>query len=420
MSEYDDAVRLPVSAFADPEKLFAMLGDRGPVHRVTLPDGMPTVLVTGNDAARAALADSRLVRGIDAAAPELHRYHPMGGADFPLSAHMLFADPPNHGRLRRLVSKAFTRRRVEEMRPRVQQITDALIDAVAADGSADLVTALALPLPITVICEMLGIPVGDRAEFEEHAEVLTGINTSSGYDEIIAAGRWLDVYLTALVSTRRRAPGADLVSAMLLAQEEDDRLTDAEVRSNAMLLLSAGFETTVNLIANGLLTLLRHPESTAMLRADPTMMPGAVEELLRFDSPVSSVTYHFAREPLEIAGVEIRPGEHVVISAAAANHDPEVFEEPGRLDLRREVGGRILGFSHGIHYCLGAPLARMEGEIAFATVLRRLDDLRLAVPPTELAWKPSYNLHRLTALPVEFTPVTAARPAPAGPNRRAD
>ncbi|WP_030107044.1 MULTISPECIES: cytochrome P450 [Actinoalloteichus] len=402
MRGYEDAVALPVEVFADPEALFARLGHRGPVHRVTLPDGMPTVLVTGNQAARDALSDPRLVRGIGAAAPELHPYHPMGGEDFPLSRHMLFADPPDHERLRRLVSKAFTRRRVEAMRPRVQEITDSLLDAVADRGSTDLVEAVALPLPIAVICEMLGIPREDRGEFEQHAEVLTGINSSSSYEDIITAGRWLDTYLGGLVEDRRARPGDDLVSAMVLAQERDDRLSDVEVRSNSMLLLSAGFETTVNLIANGMLTLLRHPDDLDRLRADPGLVPAALEELLRFDSPVSSITYHFARQDLELAGVRVRAGEHVVISVAAANHDPSVFPDPHRLDTARETGGRVLGFSHGIHYCLGAPLARIEGEIAVTTMLRRLPGLRLAVDVADLRWRPTYNLHRLTALPVRF------------------
>jgi hypothetical protein len=399
-----DAIALSTDVSARPAALFATLGSRRAVHRVKLPDGMPSVLITGHSEAREALSDPRLVRGIDAAAPHLHQYHPLASSDYPLSQHMLFADPPDHARLRKLVSKAFTRRRVEQLRPRVQQITDELIDAFAPKGRADLVEAFALPLPIAVISEMLGVPFADRGEFELHAETLTGINAASGFDDIIAAGRWFDGYLTALVDQRRARPGDDLISAMVAAQEQDDRLTDLEIRSNALLLLSAGFETTVNLIANGVLALLRHPEALALLRAEPDLLPDAVEELLRYDSPVSSITYHFAREPLEIGGVAIHPGEHVVISVAAANHDPAIFDEPSRLDLRRDVNGQGLSFSHGIHFCLGAPLARLEGEIAFSTVLRRLRNLELAVPEGILSWQPSFVLHRLASLPVTFTP----------------
>ncbi|PZF92055.1 cytochrome P450 family protein [Micromonospora deserti] len=404
MENRDGAVALSTEVFANPLALLTQLGDRRPVHRVTLPDGMPSVLVTGNREAREALSDPRLVRSVEAADPELHKYHPLASDDYPLSRHMLFADPPDHARLRRLVSKAFTRRRVEQMQPRIQEITDRLIDAVAAQGHADLVQDLALPLPIAVISEMLGVPFEDRDEFEQHAETLTGINASASFDAIIAAGRWFDTYLSKLVELRRRDPRDDLISAMIAAQERDDRLSDLELRSNALLLLSAGFETTVNLVANGLLALLRHPEATDLLRAEPALMPNAVDELLRYDSPVSCVTYHFARERLQIAGFEIQPGEHVVIAAAAANHDPAVFQDPGRLDLRRENTGHILSFSHGIHFCLGAPLARLEGEVAFATVLRRLENLALAVPADELTWKASFVLHRLERLPVTFTP----------------
>lgn len=395
---------LTTEVFADPKALFATLGSRQPLHRISLPDGMPAVLVTGNREARQALSDPRLVRSITAAAPELHKYHPLASDDYALSRHMLFADPPDHGRMRKLVSTAFTRRRVEQMRPRIQQITDDLIDVIAAKGEADLVETLALPLPIAVISEMLGVPFADRSEFERHAEVLTGINASSGFDAIIAAGRWFDEYLAGLVQQRRREPQDDLISGMLAAQDKGDRLTDVELRSNALLLLSAGFETTVNLIANGLLALLRHPEAMAALRSEPNLMTTAVDELLRYDSPVSCVTYHFAQEPVEIGGFEIRSGEHVVIAAAAANHDPTVFADPSRLDLRREGSGQILSFSHGIHFCLGAPLARLEGEIAFGTVLRRLAGLRLAVPTDSLVWKASFVLHRLERLPVTFTP----------------
>ncbi|WJK42587.1 cytochrome P450 [Solwaraspora sp. WMMA2056] len=395
---------LTTDIFARPEELLAKLGSRQPLHRITLPDGMPAVLITGNPEAREALADGRLVRSIDAAAPELHKYHPLASDDYALSRHMLFADPPDHGRMRKLVSTAFTRRRVEAMRPRIQAITDELLDAVAAAGTADLVTAFALPLPIAVISEMLGVPFEDRTDFERHAEVLTGINASSSFDAIVEAGRWFDGYLGDLVRRRRADPRDDLISAMIAAQEQGDRLTDLELRSNALLLLSAGFETTVNLIANGLLALLRHPDAAAALAADAALLPAAVDELLRYDSPVSCVTYHFARERVEIGGFEIRPGEHVVIAAAAANHDPRVFDEPSRLDLTRPDAGQMLSFSHGIHYCLGAPLARLEGEIAFGTVLRRLAGLTLAVPESELTWKPSFVLHRLERLPVTFTP----------------
>ncbi|HEV2374407.1 MAG TPA: cytochrome P450 [Streptosporangiaceae bacterium] len=406
MLSRDVAQELTTETVADPRALLAKLGMRSPIHRVALPDGMPTWLITGHSESREVLSDPRLVRSIDVAAPDLRRFVGLNSEDFPLSQHMIFTDPPDHGRLRKLVSKAFTRRRVEELRPRVQEITNELVDAVAPAGHADLMQALALPLPIRVICEMLGVPLADRTEFEHYTEVLTGINASSTYDDVINAGQWFEKYFTDLVEARKRNPGDDLLTAMVLAKEEDDKLTEREVRSNAFMLLTAGFETIAYLISNGVLALFRNPDVLALLRDKPELMPGAVEEFLRFDSPVSVVTYHFAREPVEVAGVVIQPGDHVVVSAVAANHDPGVYEEPGRLDPRRKAAGH-LSFSHGTHFCLGAPLARLEGEVAIATVLRRLDNLRLAVPEDSLTWKPSFVLHGLASLPVTFTPVPA-------------
>jgi cytochrome P450 len=399
----DTAVALDLSTFGDPKALFAQLGGTGPVHRVLLPDGMPGWLVTGNTEVREALSDPRLVRSVTAAASELRPYLGLASADFVLTQHMLFADPPDHTRLRKLVSQAFTPRRVDLLRPRVQQITDELIDTFAADGEVDLVEAFALPLPIAVICDLLGVPFGDRAEFEQYAEVITGINASSSHEEVIGAGRWFDTYIAGLVEERRRNPGTDMISGMITAQENDDRLTDVEVRSNSFLLLAAGFETTVNLVANGVLALLQHPESMRRLREEPGLVPEAVEEILRYDSPVSSITYRFAAESMEIGGVRISAGEHVALSPPAANHDPVRFPRPDVFDIGRRTNGHM-SFGHSIHFCLGAPLARLEGEIAFASLLRRLDGLELTVPSAELTWKPTFIVHRLDRLPVRFVP----------------
>jgi cytochrome P450 len=388
--------------FADPRALLEELGAPGPVHRVTLPDGMPAWLVTGHNEARTALSDPRLRRSIRVAAPELRPYLMLASDEFVLNRHMLFADPPDHTRLRKLVSQAFTARRIERLRPRIQEITDELVDAIAPCGEADLMEALALPLPITVICEMLGVPLADRDDFQRHADVLIGVNGVTDPNELIETGVWFDRYLAEMIAERRREPRDDLISALLAAQEADDRLTDVEVRSSAFLLLTAGFETTVNLMANGLLALLGHPDRLAALYADPELVPAAVEEFLRYDSPVSSVLYRFATEPMTIGGVEIQPGEHVAVSLPAANYDPERFPDPHVLNLGRNTNGH-LSFGHGIHFCLGAPLARLEGQIAVGTLLRRLAGLELAVPVEMLTWKPSFIVHHLHRLPVRFT-----------------
>ncbi|MBB5873608.1 cytochrome P450 [Allocatelliglobosispora scoriae] len=403
MSQHESSrVALATEVFGNPAALFTALGSRSPLHRVTLPDGQAAVMVTGNREAREALNDPRLVRSIEAAAPELRMFHPLAHDEYKMPQHMLFADPPNHARLRRLVSKAFTRPRVKEMRARVQEITDELIDVIAPKGSADLVPTLTQPLSVAVISEMLGVPAQDRAEFAHHATLMTGINAFSDFAAVIAANQWLDASLTELAARRRVEPADDLLSAMVAAQVDDDQLTDLEVKSNALLLLIAGFETTMNLIANGIVALLTHPEALAALRADPSLMPNAVDEMLRYDPPGSTVTYYYAAERTEIAGFAIEPGEQVVISVAAANHDPAVFTDPSRFDIHRNTG-QMLSFSHGIHFCLGAPLARLEAEVAFTTVLRRLPDLALAVPVQELTWNQSYHLHRMDALPVTFT-----------------
>jgi cytochrome P450 len=394
-------VPLTAEVAADPEELFKALGDRRPVHRVTLPDGMPSWLVTGYREAREALTDPRLLRSVDVAAPDLHRYHPLGGQAFPLSRHLVFADPPEHGRLRKLVQAAFTRRRTELLRPRVQQVTDELIDAFIDQGSADIVQDLALPVPIAMIWELLGVSMADRPDLEANTRVLTGINSASTYDDVVAAGGWFYQYFTRLVEERRAAPGDDVVSAMLSVQEHDDRLTDLEVQSCAFMLLSAGFETVANLIGTGVLTLLRNPDAMAVLKARPQLMPTAVEEILRFEGPVSNVTYHFAREPLSLGGVRIEAGDHVVVSVVGTNHDPVAFPAPDRFDLNREANPHLT-FSHGVHFCLGAPLARLEGEVALGAVVRRLDNLRLTVPEESLQWRQSFVLHGLTSLPVAF------------------
>lgn len=402
MINVDDEVTLTADLFGNPEALFATLGRPGPVHRVALPDGMPAWLVTGHEEVREVLSDPRLVRGADAAAPELKQYLGMYSDDFVLTKHMMLTDPPDHTRMRKAVARAFTPRRVELLRPRVEEITRGLVDAMLPVGTADIVEDLALPLPIAVICEMLGVPFDDRGEFGRWAEVITGMNASSGPDDLHQAGRWFDAYLSGLVDRRRAEPGDDMISGMLEAQSQGEALSDLELRSNAFILLVGGFETSVNLIANGVLALLTHPEALDRLRADPSLLPGAVEEMMRFDSPVSTVTYRFATEPLTIAGVEIERGEHVAVSIAAANHDPAKFTDASRLDITRRTNGH-LSFSHGIHFCLGAPLARLEGEVAFRELLGRVGDLRLAVPAEELAWKQNFIVHRLERLPVTFS-----------------
>lgn len=396
----DGALALDAATFGDPQALLRQVGTSSPVHLVALPDGMPVWLITGYKEGRKALSDPRLVRSSKAAAPELQKYLGLyEDGFFPHS--MVFNDRPDHTRMKQVVSQAFTPRRMEALRPGVQRIADELIDAIAGQGHADVLESLALKLPNAVICEWFGVPPADREQFARICGVVTGLAVTTGEDELREAGVWFDNYLTELIEERRTAPGDDMISVMLQAQQENRSLSDIELRSNIFLMLIGSVETAVNMVSNGLLALLKSPESVALLRADPNRVPAAVEEMLRIDPPVLTVMYHFATEDLTIGGVEIRRGDHLAVSLAAANYDEKQFPEPATFDIER-ANGPHLALSHGIHFCLGAPLARLEGQVFFETLLRRLDDIQLAVPAETLAWKPSFLVHRLERLPVTF------------------
>ncbi len=314
---------------------------------------------------------------------------------------MLTTDPPDHTRLRQLVSKAFTPRMIEQLRPRIQQIADALIDAVEARGEMDLIADFALPLPITVISEMLGIPEADRHQFRTWTQVL--INSSVGADQAasIAAEEAFLQYLKDLVASKRAKVGDDLISDMLQVEEQGDALSEYELISTIWLLIIAGHETTVNLIGNGMLALLEHPDQLHLLQHDPSLIVSAVEELLRYTGPVSLSSLRWADEDIVMHDQLIHKGDLVFVSLISANTDPEQFADPEVLDLTRQIN-KHLAFGKGIHVCLGAPLARLEGQIAFETLLRRLPNLQLACDSAELEWNRSPILRGLTGLPVTF------------------
>ena len=322
-----------------------------------------------------------------------------------LPRSMLFRDPPDHTRLRALVSKAFTPRMIETMRAHIQEIVDRLLDRVAGQDGMDVVEDLAYPLPVTVICEMLGVPVDDHASIRgwsaDIARSLDAIGLPSDA-AIVERGRRsrraLADYFRALVVQRRARPQADLLSGLLAAEEQGDKLTVDEVIAMCLLLFIAGHETTVNLIGNGTLALLRHPDQLARVRDDPALIPTAIEELLRYDSPVQR-TARIATTDVEIDGHRVSKGAMVIAALGAANRDPAQFAEPDRLDVtRRDV--RHISFGHGIHFCLGAPLARVEGQIAIGTLLRRMPKLVLAEPSPE--WRESSVLRGLKRLRVGF------------------
>jgi cytochrome P450 len=394
MTQASTVVHLGAEYFSDPYSVHARLRIEHPVAPVIMPGGTPAWLVTGYAQARAALSDPRLLK-----LPKGWRPDPDSlMASFDL--HMLNLDPPDHERLRTLVNKAFTARRVEQLRPRITALTKGLLDDMSTRDEVDLLASFAFPLPITVICELLGVPVADRDQFRAWSATIVSETVSP--ERFQADATAMVGYFQALLAARRREPADDLLSALIAARDEGDRLNENELLSMTFLLLVAGHETTVNLIASGMLALLLNPGELARLRADRSLLGSAVEELLRYVNPVNNATFRFTGEPVEIDGVPIGPGEVVLVSLSGANRDPSRYADPDRLDLGRDSGGHA-AFGHGIHYCLGAPLARLEAEIAFGGLLDRFGEMTLAVPPDALRWRPSTLIHGLESLPVRLS-----------------
>jgi cytochrome P450 len=394
----------------DPYPAYAWLREHAPVHRATLPSGVEAWLVTRYADARQALADQRLSKN-----PGHHSEraaHGKGKVGIPgersanLMTHLLNIDPPDHTRLRRLVSKAFTPRRVAAFEPRVRELADQLIDAFAERGEADLIHEFAFPLPIYAICDLLGVPSEDQDDFRDWAAMMLrhGGAPRGGVGRAVKKMRG---YLAELIHRKREDLGDDLISDLIRASDHGEHLTENEAAAMSFILLFAGFETTVNLIGNGTYALLRHPDQRARLhealdRGDETWLAGAVEELLRYDGPVEMATWRFATEPLEIGGQRIAAGEPVLVVLAAADRDPDRFPDADVLDLAR-VDNQHLGYGHGIHYCLGAPLARLEGQTALSALFGRLPDLQLAADPDDLRWRGGLIMRGLRTLPVTFT-----------------
>jgi cytochrome P450 len=389
----------------NPYPLFAAIRERGAVHPVTLADGHDAWLIAGYDEARSALNDLRLSKDMDAAVALDGNVVAEGLPGPAFARHMLAVDPPDHTRLRRLVSVAFSVRRIEALQPHVQAIIDGLLDDIAAagpDARVDLVSALAFPLPFTVICEMLGVPESERAAFgRELTTLLTPTANDAEFARAKAASDAVVRLLTDLVETKQRAPGDDLVSALIAARDGDERLDQRELLSTIFQLIVAGHDTTASLIGNSLVALFRHPEQLAALRADPDRIPAALEEFLRYDGPVPHATFRYAIEPIDIGHTTIPAGAQVIISLAAANRDHRRYASAEHLDIERS-DVRHLAFGHGIHFCLGAGLARMEGQLALRSLLHRFPDLRLAIPSEELHWTHGDGLvlRGLGALPV--------------------
>jgi cytochrome P450 len=396
----------------NPFPLFAEVRGRGPVQEVTLADGHAAWLVMHHDEARNALSDARLSKDMQAALSASDAVVAEGLPGPAFARHMLVVDPPDHTRLRRLVSAAFSVRRIERLQPRVQAIVDDLLDGIAARGAdavVDLVATFAFPLPFTVICELLGVPEPDRQPLGDALKTLLGpTGTDEEYARAKVASDAVVAMLNALVETKQRQPADDLVSALISARDGDARLDQRELLSTIFQLIVAGHDTTTSLIGNSVVALLRHPDQLAALRAQPERIPAAVEELLRYDAPVPHSTFRYAVEPIELGGVTIPAGAQVIINLASACRDESQYAHSEELDIDRP-DVRHLAFGHGIHFCLGAPLARMEGHLALGTLLARFPELRLAVPPAELHWGHGDGLvlRGLSALPVAPGPDAA-------------
>ncbi|MBM2619520.1 cytochrome P450 [Actinoplanes sp. LDG1-06] len=417
MTEGTAAEPLTPDFFQNPYPVYERLREQAPAVRIAL-QGIPMWLVVRHAEARTALSSpvvvkdkaraGRVIAAITGAQPPMPE--PTGEAsDTPPAApppepslgqrmlveHMLTADPPDHTRLRKLVGKAFTVRRIQELRPRIQQTVDELLGEVAGREDVDLLKAAGYPLPVSVLSDLIGVPAADQEQFGAWSSALT---VAVQPDRLLEVAESMAAYLTGLIADRRAAPQDDLLSDLIRARDEEDRLSEVELVSMVFQLLAAGYETTTHLIGNGVLALLRHPDQLDAVRADPGLLSGAVDEFCRYDNALHLSTLNVTAGPLDLGEVVIPEDELVVVSLGAANRDPRRFPHPERFDIRRDTAGQ-LAFGHGIHRCLGAPLARLQTEVLVGSLLERCPRLELAADPADLRYQ--MNLTRaLEALPI--------------------
>lgn len=396
---------------SNPYPAFSGLRAKGPVHRMLLPSGLRVWAVVSHEEARVAMTHPALSKDIDTSVELGYFDREMSAGGTPrlehssVGRHMLNMDPPGHTRLRKLVNKALTARGVERLRPTIERISAELLDAVekaaaeSGDGTVDLVEHYTAVFPVKVLGELLGITA-------EHLPILVGLTGAIMSNDNENAGANMAKFgqhIGAMVQQKRADPGDDLISALVTARDDQDQLSDVELVSTVFLLVVAGYETTVNMIGHGVRALLNHPEQLAAVREDPDLIPGANEEFLRYEGPGNRATLRYATEPLELGGVTVGAGEYVSVLLGSANRDEAKFACPHMLDVTRSTNGH-LGFGHGIHYCVGAPLARAEMEIALRDILARFPDLSLAVPDSELRWRKSFMMQGLETLPVRLHP----------------
>jgi cytochrome P450 len=384
---------------SNPQAMYEQMRQEAPVYNTISPmTGNRLWFFTRYDDAVAVLKDPRFGKDfLTHMTPEERANQPQDAEFDAVNRHMLNLDPPDHTRLRELVHKAFTPRIIENLRPRIQQIADNLLDAAEGQHEFDLLEAYGFLVPITVIAELLGIPVADRERFRAWTKVLLfSTNESDARVSVLEFA----MYMHEMIEERQRSPKEDLISALVAAEDSGDKLDRAELLSMIFLLLVAGHETTVNLIGNGTLALLQNRDQFDLLRSDPTLIKTAVEEMLRYNGPVETPTPRWAFEDVQFGGQVIARGDVVLPSLLGANRDPAYFADPNRFDIRREPN-RHIAFGNGIHYCLGAPLARLEGEIAINTLVKRLPTLELNTGVEHLTWNESILIHGMNALPVK-------------------
>lgn len=380
--------------FADPYPLYDRLREEGPAHKVTAPDGSGVWLVTRYADVRQGLADQRLARH------PRHNGDGYVGIPLPDELRVMLAttDPPHHTRLRSLINAAFTRRRIESLRPRVEEVVDRLLDRIAeGDGRADLVASLAAPLPITIICDLLGIPEEERGIFRSYTDAIVGTDhrrSAQGCRDMVA-------FLKRIITLKREQPDDALITGLIEARDQDDRLTESEMVGMGFMILIGGYDTTLSMIGSGALALLRDPAQMKALRERPELMPGAVEELLRFEAPVQNAIRRFATEDVEIGGVTIPAGGAVVLSIGSAGRDPRQYACPERLDLDRPDTTHV-SFGFGPHFCPGAQLGRMEVAVALGKLITRFPNLALAGGQDALSYRPGFTFRELSTLPVTF------------------
>lgn len=380
-----------------PHAANAELRSKCPVHRINYPPGTQAYAVLGHKVVEQAFGDSRLSKEIENL-PARHRDKALA-TSLLMVRNLGFADPPAHARLRRPISRAFLPSRIAGLRSRIQDIADDLVDDFPESGEVELLSAFALPLPLIVICEYLGIPTEDRPLFQKWGYILSQDPFHIAEAELKAATDEFVDYFTELAARRRADLRDDLMSELIRARDEGV-FSEREMLSTTLLLIIAGHKTVANMIGNGTALLLSYPAQLELLRADPGLIPSAIEEILRYEGSASWASLRVAAEDMELGEVEIPKGSLVHLSLSSAGHDPEMYDDPERFDITRSPN-RHLAFGHGAHFCLGAPLGRLQGEIAFTTLLRRLPGLELAVAPEEIAWLADSSLSRgLEALPL--------------------